>query len=104
MWLMRLPLALVDYMFIPSQFAIQGDTQKLGRRLKLFYFVVNYQRYGKFPFPLPSANRCYIDASASGKLVNVTSYWMHLEAVDILYIFINKDKLTALTHIRPWAF
>ena len=25
------------------------DTQELGRRLHLYYVVVNYQRYGKFP-------------------------------------------------------
>ena len=46
-------LALVGNVLIPSQFAIQGDTQELGRRLHLYYVVVNFQRYGKLPFPLP---------------------------------------------------
>ena len=47
-------LALVDHMFIPSQFTVQGDTQEPGGRLHLYYVVVNFQRNGKFPFSLPS--------------------------------------------------
>ena len=45
--------ALVGNVLIPSQFAIHGDTQEIGRRLHLYYVVVNFQRYGKLPFPLP---------------------------------------------------
>ena len=58
----RMSLAFLHWLinnniFIPCQFTIQGETQELGRRLHLYYIIVNFSEAWKLD--LPSENNTY---------------------------------------------
>ena len=82
----RMPLAFLHWLVMCSfqvslLVAIQGDTQELGRRLHLYYDVVNFQRYGKLPFPhlhhmdLESARQRYNVLASLPRSSNLAEGW-----------------------------